>query len=189
MDVYFVLNGITFVWNDEKAQINPQKHDGVTFQQAAEAFFDPLLVVVDASRNDEVRDAIIGLDRRWNLLYVVFIEREDDMSVLFQLVKPPARNVNTMKTDVLKKRLDRNRPMTTITIRMPEDVIEDLKRIAPLLGFSGYQPLARAYIGQGLRTDLERLEGDTVSALIASLKRHGVSDEILQEALGEVTQK
>ena len=32
-----------------------------------------------ASRNDEARDAIIGLDRRWNLLYVVFIEREDDM--------------------------------------------------------------------------------------------------------------
>ena len=79
MDVYFVLNGITFVWNDEKAQINLQKHDGITFQQAAEAFFDPLLVVVDASRNDNARDAIIGLDRRWDLLYVVFIEREDDM--------------------------------------------------------------------------------------------------------------
>ena len=44
---------------------------------------------------------------------------------------------------------------------MPEDVIEDLKRIAPLLGFSGYQPLVRAYIGQGLRADLERLDGDT----------------------------
>jgi len=92
-----------------------------------------------------------------------------------------------MKAEALKKRLDRNRPMTTITIRMPEDVIEDLKRVAPLLGFSGYQPLVRAYIGQGLRTDLERLDGDTVSALIASLKRHGVSDEVLQEALGEVT--
>ena len=77
--MYFVLNGITCVWNDEKARINPQKHDGVTFQQAVEAFFDPLLVVVDASRNDEARDAIIGLDRRWNLLYVVFIERGDDM--------------------------------------------------------------------------------------------------------------
>ena len=78
MDVYFVLNGITFVWNDEKASLNPQKHEGVTFPQAAEAFFAPLLVVVDASRNDEARDAIIGLDRRWNLLYVVFIEREND---------------------------------------------------------------------------------------------------------------
>jgi hypothetical protein len=90
-----------------------------------------------------------------------------------------------MKADALKKRLDRNRPMTTITIRMPEDVIEDLKRIAPLLGFSGYQPLARAYIGQGLRVDLERLEGDTIPALIASLKRRGVSDDVLQEALSE----
>jgi hypothetical protein len=69
--------------------------------------------------------------------------------------------------------------MTTIIIRIPEDVIEDLKRIAPLLGFSGYQPLVRAYIGQGLRSDLERLECDTISALIASLKRHGVSDEVI----------
>ncbi|MDP5339126.1 MAG: hypothetical protein NWQ28_11200 [Nodularia sp. (in: cyanobacteria)] len=91
-----------------------------------------------------------------------------------------------MKVEDLKQRLDRNRPMTSVTIRIPEDVIEDLKRIAPLLGFSGYQPLIRAYIGQGLRTDLERLEGDSVSALVASLKRRGVSDEVIQEALSEV---
>jgi len=38
--------------------------------------------------------------------------------------------------------------------------------------------LVRAYIGQGLRSDLERLEGDNVSILVASLKRHGVSDEV-----------
>ncbi|MGB3787482.1 MAG: BrnT family toxin [Phormidesmis sp.] len=78
MDVYFSLNGITFVWNEAKAQLNPIKHDGVTFQQAAEAFFDPLLVVVDTSRNDEARDAVIGLDKRWSLLFVVYIEREND---------------------------------------------------------------------------------------------------------------
>ncbi|WP_008316071.1 hypothetical protein [Leptolyngbya sp. PCC 6406] len=91
-----------------------------------------------------------------------------------------------MKVEALKKRLDKNRPMTSITIRIPEDVIEDLKRVAPLLGFSGYQPLVRAYLGQGLRADLERLEGDTVSALVASLKRHGVNDEVIQTALSEV---
>lgn len=79
MDVYFVVNGVTFVWNDDKASINPIKHDGITFYQATEAFFDPLLVVIDASRNDEARDAVIGLDKRWNLLYVVYIERENDM--------------------------------------------------------------------------------------------------------------
>ena len=69
MDVHFVLNGVTFVWNEEKARVNPINHDGVTFQQGVEAFFDPFLVVVDASRNDEARDAVIGLNRCWNLLY------------------------------------------------------------------------------------------------------------------------
>ena len=59
-----------------------------------------------------------------------------------------------MKSIDLKKRLNRNRPMTSVTIRIPKDIIEDLKRIAPQLGFSGYQPLIRAYIGQGLRQDL-----------------------------------
>jgi predicted transcriptional regulator len=55
----------------------------------------------------------------------------------------------------LNKRLRKDRPMTTISLRMPEDVVEDLKRVAPRLGFSGYQPLVRAYVGQGLRRDLE----------------------------------
>ena len=79
MDVFFKLNGITFVWNEEKTRTNPQKHYGVTFEQATQAFFDPMLVVVDASRNDESREAIIGLDERWNCLYVVYIELENDM--------------------------------------------------------------------------------------------------------------
>lgn len=60
MDVFFVLNGVTFVWNEEKARINPSNHDGITFQQAVETFFDPFLVVVDASRNNEHRDAVIA---------------------------------------------------------------------------------------------------------------------------------
>jgi uncharacterized protein len=79
MDIYWVFNGITFVWNEEKARNNPNKHDGVTFLQAAEAFFDPFLIVVDASRNYEKRDAVIGLDRKWNLLFVVHMEIEGDL--------------------------------------------------------------------------------------------------------------
>lgn len=79
MNVYFALNGITFVWDDEKARNNPSKHGGITFQQAAEAFFDPFLIVVDASRNEEAHDAVIGLDTRWNLLFVVHIEREENV--------------------------------------------------------------------------------------------------------------
>ncbi len=55
-----------------------------------------------------------------------------------------------MKTmrDRTARRLDRDGPMTTISLRMPEDVIDDLKQIAPALGFTGYQPLMRSYIGQ-----------------------------------------
>ncbi len=79
MDVYFVLNGITFVWNDEKEQSNPGKHNRITFQQAAEAFFDPFLIVVDASRNNQTREAVIGMDRQWNLLYVVHIESKESV--------------------------------------------------------------------------------------------------------------
>lgn len=99
--------------------------------------------------------------------------------------KRPAVKDNIMKIEKLKKRLDRNRPMSTVTLRMPEDVIDDLKRLAPILGFSGYQPLLRSYVGQGLRKDLERLDTDVMSDLVSSLKRRGVSQDVIEEALAE----
>lgn len=79
------------------------------------------------------------------------------------------------------KRLKKDRPMATISMRMPADVIEDLKEIAPMLGFSGYQPLMRSYIGQGLRKDLTRPDGSQVEALTASLRKHGVVDDKMPE--------
>ncbi len=91
-----------------------------------------------------------------------------------------------MNVETLKQRLNRNRPMTSVTLRMPEDVVAELKRIAPMLGFSGYQPLIRAYVGQGLRADLERLENDSLATLIESLRRRGVSEAVIEEALDEV---
>jgi hypothetical protein len=85
----------------------------------------------------------------------------------------------------LSRRLVKERPMTTISIRMPEDVIEDLKEIAPLLGFSGYQPLIRAYIGQGLRKDQARLENSPLHLLIESLRRQGIPEEVISTAIAE----
>ena len=76
--------------------------------------------------------------------------------------------------------------MTSITLRIPEDVVEDLKRIAPQLGFSGYQPLIRAYIGQGLRQDLAKLDESPIDRFAESLKRHGVEESIIIEAMAEV---
>ena len=91
-----------------------------------------------------------------------------------------------MKSIDLKRRLNSNRPMTSVTIRIPKDVIEDLKGIAPQLGFSGYQPLIRAYIGQGLRQDLARLEGQlNVEKFINCLRKHGVDKATIEEAISE----
>ena len=91
MDVVFVLQGVVFTWNADKARANPLRHDGVTFEQAAEAFFDPFLKVVDASRNDEARDAIIGMDKRWNSLFVVYVEVEDEAIRLISARKATRR--------------------------------------------------------------------------------------------------
>lgn len=92
-----------------------------------------------------------------------------------------------MKAQQLRDRLRADRPMTTISIRMPEDVLEDLKRVAPILGFSGYQPLIRAYIGQGLRQDLERLDRNPgLEKLLESLRRQGVDEEVINSAVAEM---
>ena len=42
-----------------------------------------------------------------------------------------------------------NRPKTTVTIQLPEDVVEDLKEMAPVLGVGSFQALIRAYISMG----------------------------------------
>jgi hypothetical protein len=78
--------------------------------------------------------------------------------------------------------------MSSITLRMPEDVVEDLKRVAPTLGYAGYQPLIRSYIGKGLRVDLARLDEGSVPRLIASLKRRGVAESVIRQALAETGQ-
>jgi hypothetical protein len=66
-------------------------------------------------------------------------------------------------TDRIKRRMVPERPMVSISLRLPEDVIEELKEIAPGMGFSGYQPLIRAFIGQGLRDELARIEAERLT--------------------------
>ncbi|MDP2823738.1 MAG: BrnT family toxin [Sulfuritalea sp.] len=73
MDFYFELNGEAFVWDTVKAEKNWHKH-GVRFEEAATVFFDPLFVLVDATRNEEARHAAIGFDTTGRLLYVVNVE-------------------------------------------------------------------------------------------------------------------
>ncbi len=92
-----------------------------------------------------------------------------------------------MKSSDLRVRLRKNRPMTSITMRMPDDVVEELKRVAPLLGFSGYQPLIRAYVGQGLRRDLEKIQRrPKLDDLVKSLRRYGVDEDVISSAIAEL---
>jgi len=70
------LEDIDFEWDSEKAETNQQKH-GVSFPEACEAFFDPFAYSVEArEEKSETRDALIGLTRKWNLLYVAYIWRK-----------------------------------------------------------------------------------------------------------------
>lgn len=46
-----------------------------------------------------------------------------------------------MLSERLKSRLLKDRPMTSITLRIPVDVVESMKAIAPLRVFAGYQTL------------------------------------------------
>ncbi len=85
----------------------------------------------------------------------------------------------------MREQMSQERVMTSISLRIPEHVIEDLKEIAPMLGFSGYQGLIKAYISQGLRKDLEKLEGSNLVALTESLRKQGVADEAISAAIAE----
>ena len=90
-----------------------------------------------------------------------------------------------MKPAYIDARKNPDRPMTTISMRLPEDIIEELKRIAPMLGMNGYQPLIRFYIGKGLRESLADLQGSQWERLADVLRNRGMSDEQVADIISE----
>jgi hypothetical protein len=91
-----------------------------------------------------------------------------------------------MLTERLKKRLDKDRPMTTITLRIPVDVVDALKEIAPHKGLSGYQTLLKSYISEGLRKDENQYSSNASLRLINALRKRGVPESVLEEAAREL---
>ncbi|GEM_PF-1294870 len=85
----------------------------------------------------------------------------------------------------LDKRTDSG--MITITLPMPENVVNSLARIAPVFGFSNYQPLIQHYVDEGLRIDMQRLNNPTLQKLTNSLKHHGVDESLIAKAVEEAT--
>ena len=87
-----------------------------------------------------------------------------------------------MLSERLKKRLAKNRTMTSITLRSPLDVVDSMKQIAPLKGVSGYQTLLKSYISEGLRQGEAKFARGQTARLIEALKKRGVPDEVLDAA-------
>lgn len=88
-----------------------------------------------------------------------------------------------MPNDRIRQRLATARTMTSITMRIPEDVVASMKAIAPLRGMSGYQTLLKAYISEGLRRDEAELLSDPARRLAEVLKARGVDPELLEQAI------
>jgi hypothetical protein len=91
-----------------------------------------------------------------------------------------------MLSERLKSRLKKDRPMTSITLRIPVDVVESMKTIAPQRGFSGYQTLLKAYLSEGLRRDEAQFAAASQAKLIDALRKRGVTAELIAEAEKEI---
>ena len=80
------------------------------------------------------------------------------------------------------------RARTFIPMRIPADVVESLKDVAPMRGFSAYQTLLTSDISERLRREEVQFEQNTAQRLAAALKRRGVAAKVLQEAMRELAQ-
>jgi len=68
---------VRVAWDERKAELNARKH-GITFEEAATVFSDPLAVIVeDESQPENAR--IIGESIAERVLLVVFVERDRDL--------------------------------------------------------------------------------------------------------------
>jgi uncharacterized DUF497 family protein len=67
---------VNFIWDPRKAVSNARKH-GVTFEEAATVFADPLALAIQDVAHEE-RTLLLGLSDRSRVLLVVHLELDDD---------------------------------------------------------------------------------------------------------------
>jgi len=80
----------------------------------------------------------------------------------------------------------RPRPAQTISLEIPQDTLDSLKKVAATRDMSS-EALAKFYIGQGLRQDLARLFADRVLDTTEQvLARHLQSAEEVSAILREI---
>lgn len=74
--------GLVFEWDENKAAANYEKH-GVSFEEAATVFGDPLSITIDdPDHGGEKRYVQVGQTFLGRTVVVVFVEREDNIRVI-----------------------------------------------------------------------------------------------------------
>ncbi len=82
MDERICYQGFNFEWDVDKADANYRRH-GVKFQTAVEMFFDPFLMALeDRIEEGEKRHHAIGMTKSWQVLFVAFVWRNDDIRLI-----------------------------------------------------------------------------------------------------------
>lgn len=97
MDIEYELRGIRFRWNEDKAKLNIKNH-GVSFEQAAQVFFDPFVQYLDASRNSEKREGALGCDFYLRVLFVVHLDIENEFIRIISARKAEPNERNSYET-------------------------------------------------------------------------------------------
>ena len=83
--------GLTFEWDEKKAAANRRKH-GVSFEEAASAFGDPLsLTIPDPEHSEaEERCVLLGRTERHRLVVVTHTEQADTIRLISARLAMPA---------------------------------------------------------------------------------------------------
>jgi uncharacterized DUF497 family protein len=188
MDIIYQLQGVEFEWDAEKARSNIANH-GVTFEEAAEVFFDPFYQGGDASTEDEAHEFVIGYSLANSLCWSSMSTGRNGRGS-FRRVRQRALRESSMKKPEEEPLLSvRPRETEVIALAIPKDTLASLRQVAAQREMSE-QALLKFYIGQGLRQDLARLFGDRVLAATAHvLARHLQSDEAVAAIMREIREE
>lgn len=193
MDIIYHLQGSEFVWDKDKAQSNIRKH-GVTFEEAAEVFFDPFYQTGDASVDDNEHVTLSLGIRSITISCWSFIQTVVQRHELFQRVLPrvqrekPMKKVNedAVTTEEGFALRFRPRPSATVTLPMPNETLAALEKVAAGRDMS-VEALIKFYVGQGLRQDLAQMFAEQVLAKTEQvLARHLQSEEAVSAILKEI---
>jgi uncharacterized DUF497 family protein len=147
MDIIYQLQGVEFEWDAEKARSNIANH-GVTFEEAAEVFFDPFYQGGDASTEDEAHEFVIGYSLANSLCWSSMSTGRNGRGS-FRRVRQRALRESSMKKPEEEPLLSvRPRETEVIALAIPKDTLASLRQVAAQREMSE-QALLKFYIGQG----------------------------------------